>query len=205
MNSTLRWATLALMSGLCATGCATPRRATLAQLQQRILFDMGCPPQQLMLYHIDGRTKAVAGCGRRLVYLERCDSGAGDICSWEIDSPSLGQDAWPARVTQATGQSARAQWAMQPGVDRQMPTKLFEPGGRPPVRPTPTGRALPTDLFGNKRDAKRPATGGATDPAAPQRKRPPAAATPPARGTAPATAPTTAPTTPPPTPYDTRL
>jgi hypothetical protein len=188
---------LALVAALSTSACAAPQRAALPQLQQRAVFDLGCPPQQLALYHIDARTKAVAGCGRQLVYLERCDSGAGDVCSWELDSPSAAQGFWASQPNRALGQSARAQWALQPGENRTMPTKLFEPGQEPRVRPTPSGpatrqrtirtdlytrggqplkaqpakRDIPTDLFPEtakrKADDERPAAPGATDPPAP--------------------------------------
>lgn len=70
-------------------GCAHGRPASLQQLQHRATYDLGCPAQQLALQHIDERTKAVIGCGRAFVYLQRCEPiGDDTICSWEIDGGS---------------------------------------------------------------------------------------------------------------------
>jgi hypothetical protein len=121
--------------------CAAPQRANLAYLQYRAVFDLGCPAQSLALYHIDERTKAVNGCGKQLVYIERCDQGAGNTCSWELDSPTFAQGQWtqppPAPAVAATPAPRQ----------RTIPTELF--GGSRATVPQrdANSRAAPTELF----------------------------------------------------------
>ena len=85
-------------------GCLSPRRASSQVLVQRASYDLGCPSEQLQRYALDGRTHVVIGCGRRLVYVERCDASLErDACSWLLDTPSFQQTQWPqqAAATQA--------------------------------------------------------------------------------------------------------
>lgn len=70
---------------LLLSGCMPPKRATLEQLAARSSFDLGCPPMQMQLYDFGERAKGVAGCGRRLTYIEECEAGS---CAWVIDSPA---------------------------------------------------------------------------------------------------------------------
>jgi len=161
-----------------ATGCATAQRATLEQLRYRATFDLGCPGGQLWLYHIDSRTKAVRGCGQRLVYLEHCDTVAG-ACSWKIDTPALllaqgqppmgqpvpGTAGWlPVPGSGATtGQGS----ATAPGADqprgRAIPTELYGSQRARTAAQPPDSRQAPTELFGDAAaatdgpDAKKPA------------------------------------------------
>src|SRR5512137_1862109 len=87
------WAT-ALGSLSCA---ATAPGATLAQLQRRAVIDLACPNELLWLYHVDSRTKAVTGCGRRLLYVESCQDVRGEqACTWVMNSPTLMQSMWPS-------------------------------------------------------------------------------------------------------------
>ena len=84
---------------LSCLGCASGPRADLRSLQYRSMFDLGCPAQGLELYHVDRRTKAVVGCGRRLVYVESCESfGTKRECTWMLDSPIFAQSAWPGTM-----------------------------------------------------------------------------------------------------------
>ena len=119
-----------VLVAVAAFACATPQRANLAHLQYRAVFDLACPAQSLALYHIDERTKAVMGCGKQLVYVERCDQGAGNTCSWELDSPSLAQGQWP------------------------QPAPATSPPPQPAVTASaPQPRTIPTELFGTSREA----------------------------------------------------
>lgn len=45
---------------------------------------MECPAQEMRLYHLAQNTKGVWGCGKRLTYVEVCDS---QFCAWQLDSP----------------------------------------------------------------------------------------------------------------------
>jgi len=84
--STAIWCAVSVFS------CATAPPATLQQLHYRAAFDLGCTPESLAVYNIDGRTKGVYGCGRRLAYVERCESVHGEpICTWMLDSPASSQ------------------------------------------------------------------------------------------------------------------
>jgi hypothetical protein len=61
--------------------CAPARPATAAELRSRAAFELGCPASSLELVRIDESTGGVMGCGRRVVYIERCD----DRCRWSFD------------------------------------------------------------------------------------------------------------------------
>ncbi|MBW2456302.1 MAG: hypothetical protein JRI68_17415 [Deltaproteobacteria bacterium] len=198
---------VAAACGCSTAGCATVQRATLEHLQYRATFDLGCPGGQLWLYHIDSRTKAVAGCGQRLVYLEQCDSVAG-ACSWKIDTPMLvhaqGQRPYGVRPPHGVpipGQGTSANSAPNEPRGRTIRTELYgEDKARTAPKP-PEPRQTPTVLFGGT-----PGTPGKTaaPPAAPTA--PPPAGRPPGKGT-PARKtqplpPSTATPPPPGTPYD---
>src|SRR5687768_15820840 len=119
------------------TGCATTHRAGLYQLQQRAVYDLGCPAQQLGVQHVDARTKVVMGCNRRLVYVEDCAAMSGTIlCSWRVDTPSFAQQSWPTNYqsqlwfleqTRPGAPPAAAPAAAAQG-GRPFHTELFEPG-----------------------------------------------------------------------------
>lgn len=132
-------------------GCAPPRRAQLAQLGYRAVFDLGCPAGQLGLYHVDERTKVIVGCGRRLVYMEHCDSGAGNTCSWQLDTPRHGEAEWPTQVLRDTRTRAgeRSAYGAQPSAyGRAAPTSGAQ--GRSDGTASSTvreGRSFRTDLF----------------------------------------------------------
>lgn len=163
---------LGLIAGAAATlgcstaGCATVQRATVEQLQYRATFDLGCPGGQLWLYHIDSRTKAVTGCGQRLVYLEQCDSLAG-ACSWKIDTPALGhaqgQRPFPHPVGARGGATG---WLPLPGAGgHPYPYGASSPHGVPipgqgrrthSVANEPRGRTIRTELYGEDRARTAP-------------------------------------------------
>jgi hypothetical protein len=152
---------------LLALACVPPTRAQLPRLQQRAVFDLGCAGEQLYVVHIDERTKAVSGCGRRLVYLEDCDRGAGNVCSWKLDTPMPGQASWPGTTgmqapptiqasptIQAQSGALRSGWMVPAGAPRPMKRDLFEAGKEPtptaqPAAPatSPTQRNFRTDLY----------------------------------------------------------
>lgn len=149
----------ALLLVAVAAGCA-PRRATranLPQLQMRAVFDLGCHVSQLQLYHVDRRTKIVAGCGRRLTYQEQCIEAEDRRleCSWSIDSPRADQATWPGA---SLGAAAAVATPRCPAPEAPSPSPA---GGRP----------IYTDLFQDRDAATPPAR--ATPPAPPTESRRP--------------------------------
>jgi hypothetical protein len=71
---------------LVTMGCAgAPIRANMRQLQSRAAYDLACPPQWMQIYHLDGSTKGVAGCGSRVTYVERCEAVGEGQCTWVLD------------------------------------------------------------------------------------------------------------------------
>jgi len=173
------------LAGIAA--CAGAPGATQQQLQSRAVFDLGCAQHQLVVYHVDQRTKAVAGCGRRLVYVESCQRIRGkDACTWMLDTPTFEQARWPDWQGHG-GPPAHTlgQPATYGSSGRPVATQLFDPrqpaAAAPPagtvVRPVPSAsfakkssitvapargaprRAHPTDLFD---PAGQPGTSPAT-------------------------------------------
>ena len=67
-------------------GCAAPQHATWSELRARAAFDLHCPAHQLSLRDFAPQSKGIVGCGRQVVYLERCDAASGR-CSWSKDGP----------------------------------------------------------------------------------------------------------------------
>ena len=150
-----------------ALGCASAPGATVQQLQTRAVFDLGCPHHQLMLYHIDGRTKAVAGCGRRLVYVQSCQRIRGQHeCTWVLNTPTFAQTQWPAhqRSTHPPGYVFVGERRTD-AQGRPVATELFDPRGLP----VPTRTRWPTTPP-SKPAAKGPAAPAGTQaPIAPAR------------------------------------
>jgi hypothetical protein len=137
----------------------------MAQLQTRAVYDLGCPAPQVAVYHLDTRTKAAVGCGRRLLYVESCQRIRGKHeCTWVLDTPTFAQAQWPQLYAPRGAPTYVLMGPAQAGT-RPLATTLFD--GRAPAPPGPTP----------------PAPGG-QGPAAP----PPAASYAPA-GTAPSGAP----------------
>ncbi len=150
------WLPLAVVAAGVAAGCAPVQRANPKVLYNRASYDIGCPQQSLQVYQLDGRTHAVSGCGRRLVYLERCDSALGrDACTWVVDTPNYQQLQWPQQ-TQA--QQEQAQLA----AARRRPTPLAAP-----VRRAAASEPDPLDVPTRSRRRKLPSTDEpfGTDPA----------------------------------------
>lgn len=88
-----------LIVGLFTTaGCAgSAPGATMEQLQRRAWLDSGCRPDQLVLLHVDTRTKALEGCGGRLIYVESCEHIRGEhSCTWVLDNASAATGGWRA-------------------------------------------------------------------------------------------------------------
>jgi len=71
----------ALLGALALTACVRPEPASARQLRDRAAFELGCPGSALELVRIDESTGGVIGCGRRVVYIEKCD----DRCRWSFD------------------------------------------------------------------------------------------------------------------------
>ncbi len=141
-----------LTAGLCASvGCFHQTRpATLVQLQRRAVFDLGCPNDQLLLYHLDNTTKAVAGCGRRLVYVESCGASSASNCSWRLDTPTFAQVQWPQNYSsRPVLQVIPAPAAAPPPPPHGYPKELFSPGEQPPRSSSPSRPSYSTDLYGS--------------------------------------------------------
>lgn len=139
----VRLALVVLFAGVFC-GCASGPRATLTALSYRAVFDLGCPVQALQLHHLDDRSKAVAGCGRRLIYVEDCQThGMAQACTWLLDTPTIAQQTWPhAQPPPAAAPVARAPAA----------PPSYHPS--PPAAPTPVlGRPIRTDLDSSSQGA----------------------------------------------------
>jgi hypothetical protein len=153
-----RWPLAAL--ALVFTGCASGPRASMPALVQRATFDLGCPAQHIALYHIDQRSKAVLGCGRRLIYVEDClDRGMERDCTWRNDTASLAQQSWPQSYHPQVAETQQA-----PPPARSIRTELFPPGytpapaGDPLAAPsdTPPQRLFRTDLEDDSAEPTNP-------------------------------------------------
>jgi hypothetical protein len=110
---------------------ATAPGATLAKLQNRAVFDLGCPSNSLAVYHVDSRTKAVTGCGRRLLYVESCQQIRGEhACTWVMNTPTFMQTMWPSLLApQPT--TVIVQQRLPAPSSRPVATALFDPGNAP--------------------------------------------------------------------------
>jgi hypothetical protein len=98
------------------------------------VFDLGCPANALQLHHIDRRTKAVLGCGRRLIYVESCESrGLRRECTWMLDTPSYVQQTWPQ---------------LQPSLTLTQAAAAGPAGVAPPPSPSNGDRPIRTGLDG---------------------------------------------------------
>jgi hypothetical protein len=128
VRAALLFSTFALLAG-----CMPPKRATMDQLVARSSFDLACPATELRLYHFGEGAKGVAGCGRRVTYVERCQTEA---CAWVLDSPAGDQLAWPTTPQPVAVQPA---WP-RPGQAPAAPPPVT---ASPPV--TSTMRPQPPD------------------------------------------------------------
>ncbi len=127
--------------GLAVVACLPARRASTAELQARAIFDLGCPAQQMQMFPLGPRIRAVSGCGRRLVYIERCDPelAAEASCAWTLDTPSVQQDQWPQRLEAvarqralaSAGPAAAAAREPQPTAPAKAPSSSAEPASGP--------------------------------------------------------------------------
>jgi hypothetical protein len=128
----MRWklALLVLLSG-----CAPPKRATMEQLFARSSFELGCSPGEMQFYDFGQRVKGVAGCGRRLTYVERCEA---NICAWVLDAPGRDQLAWPSSAPPPPPQWAAP--APQPTAAPPAPPRAAAP---PPAPPPPVATTQP--------------------------------------------------------------
>jgi hypothetical protein len=137
----------ASVAAACSLSCAaTAPGATIAQLQYRAVFDLGCPANMLVIYPVDGRAKAVTGCGRRLVYVESCQDIRGElVCTWIMNSPTYWQTMWPGLLAPQPTVIVQQQLSPQPA--RPVATALFDPNAALPTgnpgmpQPAATGTA----------------------------------------------------------------
>lgn len=125
-----------------ACGCASAPGATMQQLQRRAWLDSGCAPSQLVLLHVDKRTKALEGCGQRLIYVESCEQIRGEYaCTWVLNNPTYTRSQW-----QAPGQEGGG--AGQPGMSspvyRRPAATSFPPDVIPPP---PVSNPLPSEYL----------------------------------------------------------
>ncbi|MBW2524161.1 MAG: hypothetical protein JRI23_08295 [Deltaproteobacteria bacterium] len=157
----MQWSKVAVVAPFALAGgisCAGAPGASPQQLQTRAVFDLGCAQHQLVVYHVDERTKAVAGCGRRLVYVESCQRIRGaHACTWILDTPTFQQARWPdwqghgGPPGHAVGRPAGHG---QP--PRPVATQLFGPVS-PPLPTGPPPPANPPEAAAD--DPSAPATG----------------------------------------------
>jgi hypothetical protein len=120
--------------------CTPPAAATLAQLQARAAFDLGCPPPELYVYAFDQRTRGVVGCGQRVTYVEDC-SVPGRACTWIADSP------WSRQIAVTPPGS---------GGGQSQGATTSEPANLPwPPAPNPyDSRTLSPNPYGSPPDAR---------------------------------------------------
>jgi hypothetical protein len=123
-----RW----LVLGLLAAACLPAKRATMEQLVARSSFDLACPAAELRLYHFGEAAKGVAGCGRRVTYVERCET---DACAWVLDSPANDQLAWPTTPSQPAVAPVAAPVAVPAATPWPSPQPVPRPVA-PPVSAT---------------------------------------------------------------------
>jgi hypothetical protein len=128
----------------------------MTQLQTRATYDLGCPAPQIAVYHLDARTKAAVGCGRRLLYVESCQRIRGKhACAWVLDTPTFVQAQWPQWYA-APRPATYVVVQPAPGPERIMATTLFE-GPAPAPTPSATGQATPAGTAGSLPAAASPA------------------------------------------------
>ncbi|MBI4700917.1 MAG: hypothetical protein HY744_07100 [Deltaproteobacteria bacterium] len=137
--------------------CAPPpiARATLLQLRARSEFDLDCPAEQLMLYHLGERTKGVAGCGRRYTYVEICDQAGGRAtCLWRLDAPRqpAAPISWPPAPPPLAPAAPAGPPALAPPPAAATPPPSWVPcesractDMAPPAPPAPGGLPPPRD------------------------------------------------------------
>ncbi|MCA9593917.1 MAG: hypothetical protein KC776_11420 [Myxococcales bacterium] len=104
-------------------GCAASAPATAGQLRSRAAFELACPPEALTLVRIDETTGGVFGCGRRVVYVERCE---GRACSWafdrEVPVPPMRSYAHVHTLPRAPGLAQDSEWRRRiPGLVDDQP------------------------------------------------------------------------------------
>jgi hypothetical protein len=147
LTSVLLVPCFALATAGALSSCAAPAPATLQQLRTRAAFDLGCAPEMLQVYELDRRARGVWGCGRRLAYVERCESTHGEVmCSWLLDFPGLPQAcaAPTAAAERATAVSAPSS-ALGSGAFAGAPPAASTAVPLPaPAAPNPTDWLAPT-------------------------------------------------------------
>ncbi len=80
----MRGNALGILLLLTVAGCY----ATQEQLIRRASFDLQCPAEKIRTYEIDRRTRGVAGCGQKAVYVESCNGPNNNMnCTWVLNSP----------------------------------------------------------------------------------------------------------------------
>lgn len=115
--------TAALGFALLLAACAGPG-ATAEQLKARATFDLECPEPEVQVHDLGARVRGVVGCGRRLSYVEVCETRPdGTHCAWVINAPA---------------------WSYGPPADKRPPT----PAGTwmyttPPPQPSVPGVVQP--------------------------------------------------------------
>ena len=146
------WTIVALV----VAGCASAPGATMQQLQRRAWLDSGCAPAQLILYHVDKRTKVLEGCRQRLVYVESCEHIRGEYsCTWVLNNSTWSSAAGAqAEPFAPFGAPAPPSSAAAEREDGSSPRQRTHPWRRPKdpadedVIPPPRGMTpLPSDYL----------------------------------------------------------
>lgn len=107
---------VALMVALFAAACTVPpQHASITVLQGRAALELGCSPSQLVVHHLDRRTKLVTGCQRRAVYVESCEKRAHHWhCTWLLQT--IVPERAHASAPSATAQPSPCTCPPQPAV-----------------------------------------------------------------------------------------
>jgi hypothetical protein len=111
---------IAVSASAAACACTRPEPATAQQLRARAAFELGCAPEALVLVRIDESTGGVAGCGRRVVYVESCREGRS--CRWTYDreAPPPATGGWSQPPSVATSPPRPSPYP-GPSAPRQSP------------------------------------------------------------------------------------
>jgi hypothetical protein len=66
------------------TGCVVHSDRSHEWIRERASRDFSCPQGQITVYHYTDKPheKGAVGCGKRVLYVERCQ---GNRCTWEPD------------------------------------------------------------------------------------------------------------------------
>jgi hypothetical protein len=111
----------------------------------RATFDLECPSPQVQVHELGDRVRGVTGCGRRLAYVEVCETRPdGTHCAWVINAPAWAygppahkRPPTPAGTWYYTNPPPQPPGAPRPPAPGAPPPSAGPPPGAPPA-PAPT-------------------------------------------------------------------